>query len=293
MGRLLLLDVGGTFIKYAVSEEDGRRLSPDSIRQFPTNAEEDAEGFLNDLRSIISQAREEGELERAGLCIGGPFDFATGVSLMEHKFRALYQRSLKPPFDEAGLPISFLHDSTAFMLGEYHEGALQGEKNACCVMLGTGLGFAWVRDGKICLNERQTPSLALWKTPYLDGIAEDYVSTRAIQREFGEALPVKEIATLARSGNEAAQRAFRTMGAHLTVILRDVVARLGCEKFVLGGQISKSADLLGLELSIPWSVAERPDDTALRGICQYVRLGRENCTQFVPLTFERIDAGER
>ena len=288
MAKLLVLDVGGTFIKYGVTDEDGALL-PETVGQMPSCADGEAEDFLNAVRGIIRGAGDPGS---ACVCIAGPFDFNRGVSLMKHKFKALYGRSLRPPFEEAGLPVAFLHDSTAFMLGECGEGgALAGEDNACCVMLGTGLGFSWLRDGRVCVDETRTPSLALWSTPYLDGIAEDYVSTRAIQRYYGQAVSVREIAEAARADDPAAKEAFLTAGRHLSRIMTEVIGRLGCRKLALGGQISKSADLFRLELPVPWAVTRHPEDGALRGCCRYAVLGRENCVQTVKMSFGPLKAG--
>ncbi len=284
MAKLLVLDIGGTFIKYGATDGRGALL-PDSVRQTPSRADGPAEAFLDALRQII---RETGDASAACACIAGPFDFERGVSLMKHKFRALYGRSLRPPFEESGLPVDFLHDSTAFMLGEYHDGALAGADNACCVMLGTGLGFSWIRDGRVCIDETQTPALALWKTPYLDGIAEDYVSTRAIQRGYGQALPVKDIADAARAGDTAARDAFLAAGEHLSRIMTAVIARLGCQQMALGGQIARSADLFGLSLPVPWRLTRHIGDAALRGCCRYAALGREACVQTVSLDFGSI-----
>ena len=286
MGNLLVLDIGGTFIKYGLADANG--LLPDTVRQAPSCAEESAPAFLNNLRSILQEAQKQGPLDRACACIGGPFDFDQGIPWMKHKFESLYGQSIQGPFADAQVPVTFLHDSTAFMLGEYHFGSLSGTRNACCVMLGTGLGFAWVKDEKVCLDVTQTPSLALWKTPYLDGIAEDYVSTRAIQRYYGEALPVKEIADLARAGDQKAADAFLTEGRHLSHIMSQVTERLGCEKLALGGQIAKSAELFHLALPIPWSITAHPEEASLQGMIQYARMGREKATQTVLLQFDTL-----
>lgn len=278
MRKLLVLDVGGTAIKYGLADEKGM-LIPNSVRQTPSHANEDAAAFLDTVRRIISECGGRDGIKACCVSIPGPFDFDNGVSLMRHKFTALYQKSLRPPFEEYGIPVSFLHDSTAFMLGEYQDGSLQGAENACCVMLGTGLGFAWIKDGLVRVNERQIPCLSLWSSPYLDGIAEDYVSTRALQRMYGESISIREMAEKARSGDEQALNAFRTEGGHLSALMEKVIGKLGCTRFALGGQISKSADLFALSLPIPWSVTEYPEDAALRGVCRYAALGREKCVQ--------------
>lgn len=282
MGKLLVLDIGGTFIKYGSADENGGLLR-ETVRQTPSHAEEDAEAFFQALRAIIRE--QGGEAEKACVSIAGPFDFDQGISLMKHKFASLFGLPLRAPFEESGLPVAFLHDSTAFMLGESQDGALKGVSNACCVMLGTGLGFAWMKDGKVCVNAEQSPAFSLWNQPYLDGIAEDYVSTRAIQRYFGENLSVRQIADQARLGDARAAQAFRTAGEHLSVLMGRVLPRLGCEKFALGGQISKSADLLQLNLPVSWSVTEHPEDAALMGACRYAAFGRDRCVRVAPLSF--------
>ena len=282
MGKLLVMDIGGTFIKYGAADEQGR-LIRDTVRQIPSRAEDSAGAFFDALRFIIRDVGRDAE--KACVSVPGPFDYESGVSLMKHKFASLYSLSLRTPFAEKGLPVSFLHDSTAFMLGEYGDGSLKNAKNACCVMLGTGLGFAWLKDGKVCVNEDQAPALSLWNVPYRDGITEDYVSARAIQRYFGQNVPVRYIAEMARHGDERAAAAFRTAGELLSLILYEVIFRLECEQCALGGQIAKSADLLQLQLPVPWAVTGHPEDAALIGACRYAALGKENCVQTVLMNF--------
>lgn len=272
MGRILVLDVGGTFIKYGLADEGGHLLSG-TVSQVPSHSEDSAERFLDALRGILRDTG--GTVDRAAVSICGPFDFDGGVSLMTHKFRALYGVDLRPPFREAGVEVSFLHDATAFILGEYFDGTLKNADNACCVMLGTGLGFGWIRDGKVCVDEKRTPAFSLWSAPYRGGIAEDYVSTRAIQKTYGKALPIKSIADAARAGDQKALKAFRAAGKDLSRLISVLAPAFGCEKMALGGQIARSADLFELEIPIPWAVTEHFEDSALRGCCLFALRGRE------------------
>lgn len=275
---MLALDIGGTFIKYALTDETGAIL-PATVGQAPTDAEGSYEDFMNVLAGIIRQAREQQPFCKASVCIAGPFDFEQGVSMMQHKFKAVYQKSLRPPFEQAGVDVRFLHDSTAFILGEACDGVLQGKHSPCCVMLGTGLGFTFMRDGKVCVNEERRPALILWNMPWRDGIAEDYVSTRAIQARYGEQLPVKHIAELARRGDARAAEAFRTTGGYLSEILQEIIPKLGCDYLALGGQIAKSAELFELDVPVAWSVSAHMDDAALRGASHYALYGQAACEQ--------------
>lgn len=95
---MLVLDIGGTFIKYALTDENGRIL-PETVEQTPTNAEGCYEDFLAALSHVIHKAQQQQPFGKASVSIAGPFDFEHGISLMQHKFKAVYQKSLKPPFE--------------------------------------------------------------------------------------------------------------------------------------------------------------------------------------------------
>lgn len=275
---MLVLDIGGTFVKHALTDANGLIL-PKTVRQTPSDADGSCDDFLQVLTGVIARARQEQPFNRACVSIPGPFDFSRGVSLMQHKFKALYGHTLRPPFEAAGVEVAFLHDSTAFLLGEAYDGVLKGQTDACCVMLGTGLGFAFMRDGRVCVSDKRTPALALWNMPWRDGIAEDYVSVRAIQGLYGQKISVREIADRARHGDEKALDTFRAVGASLSDMLCEVIPRLGCSAFALGGQIAKSADLFGLKVPVPWHVSTHLDDAALRGASYYALHGQTACEQ--------------
>lgn len=49
---------------------------------------------------------------------------------MKHKFQALFGCSILPPFERAGLPVRFLHDSTAYILGEVSDGNAAGREGS-------------------------------------------------------------------------------------------------------------------------------------------------------------------
>ena len=272
---MLVLDIGGSFIKYGLSDEQGNLLAG-SAGQIPSDANGEYGHFLEVLRRVIAINREKESFRKASVCIPGPFDYFTGTSKMQHKFTALYGKTISTPFEEAGIEVHYLHDSTAFLLGEAEP---EDGSSPCGIMLGTGLGFAMMRKGKICVNPTQTPALTLWNMPWKNGIAEDYVSQRALLSRYGEADSVKTIADAARNGDEKALRTFREVGQSLSEILSFLLPRLGCDGLVLGGQIAKSADLFDLQIPVPWRVCQHPEETALRGAGRYAALGHDQCVQ--------------
>ena len=280
-GNILVLDVGGSFLKYGVADEKGALL-PGSVGEAPARADESPEKVYEAFEEVIRRARETAPLAGACACFPGPFDYTHGVFRMKHKFQALFGCSILPPFERAGLPVRFLHDSTAYILGEVSDGTLRDAKDPCCVMLGTGLGYTMMKDGKVLIDESQTPALSLWCAPFREGIAEDYVSTRAIQAAYGQPLSVKDIAGLARQGDEKALQSFRKTGEALSELMGIIDRRFHPDKLALGGQIARSADLLHLNLSFPWEVSHHLDDAALRGAAYYALHSREECTAVLP-----------
>lgn len=279
--NILVLDVGGSFLKYGVTDENGCLLE-ETVGEFPTYASEAPQKVYDAFSEVIRQTSRYGELSGACACFPGPFDYTNGVFWMKHKFQFLYGLSILPPFEQAGLPVRFLHDSTAYILGEFSDGTLQGAKSPCCVMLGTGLGFAMMGEGKVLIDQTQTPALSLWNAPFRDGIAEDYVSTRAIQAAYGEKLSVKEIAERARTGDRKAVLAFQKTGEALSELMEKVAERFQLDRLALGGQIARSADLLALKLPMEWCVTQHLPDAALRGAAFYALHSREECTAVLP-----------
>ena len=277
---ILVLDVGGTKIKYGLA--DGDRLLPETCGQADSHADESKEKVLEAFASLIERARPLGA-DRACVCMPGPFDYENGVSHMKHKFASIEGVSLRAPFESAGMDVTFVHDSTAFILGEYAVGRLREGKRPCCVMLGTGLGYAMMKNGRVWERPNHTPAFLLWNAPYLDGICEDAVSTRAIQACYGQKVPVAEIAREARNGNARAREAFLRTGEHLSEILRMIAQRFQPDICAMGGQISAASDLMQIDAPMPLYPVSNPETTARRGAAVYAYLGRDRTVTCEPL----------
>lgn len=277
----LVIDVGGTFIKYGVADGSGA-LIEESVSQIHAHSDGTVNEVYSVFEGIIKRSSYYAQFNNVCISVPGPFDFESGTFKMVHKYRSLFGHSVSHLFEDTGLPVRYLHDSTAYILGECTEGLLQGALSPCCVMLGTGLGFAMMQNGHVLIDNAQTPALALWKIQYRNGIAEDYVSARAIIDDFDGRTPVNKIADYAKQGNAKAISAFRHTGEHLSTLLQMVMARFGCDRVGLGGQIARSAELLGLSLAGNWGVCHKLDDAALRGAALYAYTPMDELVKVVP-----------
>ncbi|MDD4012172.1 MAG: ROK family protein [Sphaerochaetaceae bacterium] len=284
----LLLDIGGTFIKYGLSDENGR-LIESSVSQQACDSSADRTSILNAFAQIKEKTRAEG---RVCCCIPGPFDFSRGVCLMKQKFTSLYGFSLTEYLQGLGLEPSWIHDSTAFLLGESFDGEASSLNSCIGIMLGTGFGFAVMKDRKVLLSRTQGPLASMWNRPFGEGIVETYVSRHAIMSSYKDGkLDVKEIADRARDNDPLAQQAFRSIGRYIEEIIKAYIPRAWYDGLVIGGQISKSADLFldSIHLDVPVKAARHPGDAALRGLAGASQVGIENCTR----QYDYIDSPEK
>ena len=234
----LLLDVGGTFLKSAVADAAGQLLSGSEF-SCPIRSEGSREEIEGSLAAAVARgaafAAERGmELAGIGIAIPGPFDYAAGVSRMTHKFRSICGVDLRGvlhamPGVPADAEIRFMQDVNAALAGEIARGNAAGYGASALVSLGTGLGFALSRDGRVLCNPAGGPKVVIFNLPYRDGILEDYASKRGFLRIYGELAghtdPALTVADLGRMAGEG---------------LRDLLVEHGVECLLLGGQISRS-----------------------------------------------------
>lgn len=293
-GLILAIDAGGTFFKSALVTAGGQIVNGSRL-SCPADSDGRAESVQAAYQWLIEKQMEAAEcmdsrITAIGVDTPGPFDFTRGESHMRHKFRSIYGIPLRPWLEEkAGkIPIYFLHDSTAFLLGEHWRGRLRGCDDCGGVMLGTGLGFSYMRNGEVRLNEEGGPACSLYSRPFRAGTAEEAVSRRGICRRYRnrslDCAPesdVIDIARLAGAGDLAALETFKETGEMLGEILLPVLHEQQCRRLVVGGQISKAYSYFGrfLEQALEGAgldqigPSENPDDVHLLG-CAWFMLNR-------------------
>ena len=256
--RIVLLDVGGTFVKSSLGIA-GKGAVEGTFMSTPISsngtAEEITEAFRSAVSGQIKRAAEEGyAVEAVCAALPGPFDYKKGIFLMKHKFAAVYGVSFREILGDVIAPetrLAFVHDVNGALLGALTVDASLREGNVAMVTLGTGLGFTYSIDGKVQESETGSPAKGLWNAPYMGGILEEYVSRRGILRlyaeqggKLAEGEDVKEVSLRARNGEEAALAAFRLAGSHLATGASQLIADLGIRQIIFGGQISRSFDLM-------------------------------------------------
>lgn len=253
---ILAVDAGGTYLKSALVRPDFT-LIENSFLKIPVDSQGELESIRESYTRLASLGAREASkrglvLSRIGVCIPGPFDYANGTCLMKHKYLSIYGVPMRPWFEEGAgnIPVHFVHDSTAFILGATIPERYSSFKRIGAVIIGTGLGFATMVDSRVFKNPQGGPGISIFSRPYKDSTAEEYVSRRAIISHYRKLYPdaedtidVIDIVNLARSGQHEAVRAFNDTGVYLSEIIRGIISDNNYECLLLGGAISKSADL--------------------------------------------------
>ncbi|KAA3438796.1 ROK family protein [Rufibacter hautae] len=273
------IDVGGSHISAALVDMETSSLVTGSYVRKEINTQGSVNEIIENWCEVIQQAQKYDSTSsgKIGIAMPGPFDYPNGVSLIkdQNKYDILYKLNVKELLAEKLLvqadDIRFLNDAECFLLGEVFCGAAQGVEQVLGLTLGTGLGSAWCHHGKV-------EDADLWNSPFKEGIAEDYLSTRWFVNRFRELTGqevkgVKELADLAPQ-NQTAQVVFDEFGRNLADFIKTAVKQVGAVMVVIGGNISKAYPLFSQSLekhlqtaglSIPIRVAELGEESALIG----------------------------
>lgn len=254
------LDIGGTSVKAGIVGRDGA-VEPSSSLTRPVDsggtAESILETFAATARGCLDFAQSHGiAVAGIGVCIGGPFDYPNGISLIRglDKYEAIYGVNVKEHLRQAlglpaGFPILFDIDAWSFGRGEVWYGAGRDYRRVIVFTMGTGVGSAFAVDRTIVGEGPGVPWLG-WISGqrHREGILNDYISRTSMRRRYRERtgldVDVKEMAERAVGGDRAARDTFTEVGTELGGFLREHhVAEFGAECLIFGGQIARSFDL--------------------------------------------------
>jgi glucokinase len=280
-GSIVSIDLGGTHVSAGrIDVASGDVLTFLRVPLAP-NAQR---GEL--LMRITGAAADvaDGTLERIGVAVPGPFDYDNGVCLLTHKLEPLHGVNLRRELADAlkmhAASIAFVNDAEAFLLGEAWVGAARGHRRAVAVTLGTGLGSAFLEDGKIVHTGSRVPfEGSLHLVPYRGRPAEETVSRAALLASYGDPLlDVHDVAIRARKGDARARQVFEELAWALGEMTAPWLDSFDASCLVVGGSISHAWDLLehglhaalgtldGLEKIAP---AAHVDEAALLGAARH------------------------
>ena len=244
---VLGVDVGGSHITVGlINLAEKTFLEGSEIRRH-VNPHASADEIIGIWTGIVKDTLTAypDSFSKIGFAMPGPFDYENGVALIKgfDKYDNLYGLNIREILAEKlgikGCNILFRNDAEAFLEGEKFCGAAKGFNHAIGITLGTGLGSAKSNNGI-------TEDAELSVTPYKDGIAEDYISTRGILKTYFEVSGVKaqNVKSLSEKYNddEKVRETFYFFSKNLAWFLDMFIKNERPDILVIGGNIANAWD---------------------------------------------------
>lgn len=136
--NIVSFDVGGTAVKQAVFDEQGKILHKSS---FPTPESKDA--FLNSISNSVADLEETGEIRALTFSFPGYINPDTGYAETSGAIQYFYNQNIAQVIEaELNYPVYIENDANCAALAEKISGNAQEVKNFFVVTVGTGIGGA-------------------------------------------------------------------------------------------------------------------------------------------------------
>jgi predicted NBD/HSP70 family sugar kinase len=253
----LVIDIGGTAIKYALMNKDSTIIKQDSTKT-PIVDESTLEDFLAVLENVVKIHLDSYPIKGVAISmpgiidnrtghayIGGAITYMAGVNLAKH-LEGIFQ-----------IPVTIENDAKSAALAELWQGNLKNCKNAAVITLGTGVGGGIIINGNLYSGD----FFAAGEFSYIlidDDKPEDMKSfwgfnggvsslLRLVHQKTG--IPLKELDgfkafEMANQGDSRVLDALDQYTKRLTIPLYNLQTVLDLELMAIGGGISRQPLLL-------------------------------------------------
>lgn len=276
MAKRIGIDVGGTNVKIALVDDNGKIIYSNSV---PTYAKMGYEYTVNNIKQAIKDLMKEtnttpSDIEGIGFDFPGQVDCKTGVVKLAPNIPGWVNVPIAQMIeDEFHIPTRIDNDVRCAALGELKFGAGRGCENFICITVGTGIGSGIVINGKVVrgatnaagelghikLQMNGGPICGCGDTgcleafasgPAIVAMAQEYIkggkSTKFREMaaaEGGEITPYM-VAKAAEEGDPVAKRIFEIVGEYIGIGLTSVINLLNPERVIIGGGVAESGELL-------------------------------------------------
>lgn len=261
--KVVCFDIGGTFIKYGVVNEEGRILMKS---KFTTPNENCAVSIPEHLISVINTLSKEYEISGVAISTAGQVDSEKGEIIFASDNLPGYSGSkiVKIITNSAKLKCIVENDVNAAAVGEMWKGAAAGENTFFCMTLGTGIGGAIIINGKLykgaggfageightIINENGEKCNCGGK-----GCYERYASTSSLIRKYLKESGIKgeisgiEIIEKLNKNDPIAIRVYNEFLDHIVTGLVNITHLMDPGLIVIGGGISEQGEPFFAELN--------------------------------------------
>ena len=255
---VLAFDVGGTDMKAALLDEQGRMLESTRVPT-PLDGPRTGDRVVDEVARLavrLTSAHPDVRPAAAGLLVPGHVDDVRGIGVFaenlgwhEFPFRDRAEVAL-------GVPVGFGHDVRGAGEAEHRMGAARGFDDVVVVTIGTGIAAAVFVDGRLYTggglageigHDRvaEGPICACGGRGCLEAVASAAAIARRYSLRTGRPVAgAKEVLELMRAGDANAAADWASALDALALGFSHVVALLAPQAIVIGGGLSEAGDEL-------------------------------------------------
>lgn len=260
--KVLAYDLGGTKVSVGVIDSSGKILA--SHRE-PVLISQGKKATIDQLARLgLEMIKQFPDIEVAGIASAGPLDPEKGELLDPTNFKgpdgpwgrtpitSILKKRLK-------VEVVLENDAASALLAESWQGLAKKFRNSMILTLGTGLGTAFICNGRLVRggNNSHTEAGHMVIVQGDDsalcgcgnyGCAEAYLSGkffahRARKKLKNEQIDAVQIAARARRGEKAALALFEDYADHMATTLHNCYRIFGPEVVILTGSFAAANDL--------------------------------------------------
>ncbi|GEN51697.1 ROK family protein [Alkalibacterium pelagium] len=251
MDKFIVYDIGGSFIKFALMDEESIHVKG-KVKTPKTSFDE----LLHTLEHVYQPFA--GTAKAAAISMPGLIDSKSGYAIHGGSLSYIRKMNVADMIKERlKIPVVIENDGKSAALGEAWKGGLKGVENGVSVVLGTGIGGGIVLNGELVrgehlgagefsfirLNKEQptNPEYILGnKGSIVNLIRQVAIELEKDPKEYtGE-----DMFEAIRQGNNRAKELLKSFCKDLSVQLLNLQAILDPEVFVIGGGISAEPMLI-------------------------------------------------
>ena len=276
MKQYLLIDIGGTFIKYSLADEQAQKISGGKVPTPLTN--------MDDLLAVIESfaAPLQGRFAGCAISMPGRIDTRNGIAhtggmlsafMWEQPFAAQVEARL-------GVPVTIANDGKCAAAAEGWTGALAGVENGLVLVLGTGIGGGIILNGKVYMGAHSAagevsnfvtdmaamepdsftlkkierlPEMPVWAgNSSVTGLIFEYAKEK--EMDLDGPMPTGEEIFAAYNAREPeAQHTLKVFARRVAIGILSLQSVLDVERVAIGGGISAAEALLpAIQAELDW-----------------------------------------
>lgn len=267
------VDLGGTNARAALITPEGRIVRQARRPSLQEHAPDATLGqIVEACREVIAaEGIDTSQVGGVGIGLPGIMDIATGICFWSPNFAQWQDVPIGPTVGAGlGIPAYILNDAKCAALGELVYGAGKGVRNMVMITLGTGIGGAFVVDGRLLIGpngsigevghhtiDPQGPRCGCGNFGCWEAICARDAIIACTDRKLQAGRPSLLRELVARGGvtpelvsraaaaaDAVALEVLDEIGFHIGIGVSNLINMLNPERFVIGGGISQAGELL-------------------------------------------------